>query len=509
MYILTTQQTRAEEQRGADNNISYEKMMTAAGRNAAQILMREFPDADRIAVVCGKGRNGGDGIVAAAQMRSAGKKVYLILAAGKPTDELSAKMYDKARVGGMMIYDYTKSPESCDAALRSCDLLVDAVLGIGIKGNLRGGIASLAALYNEIKAPKAALDIPSGINADGGALPGLWFHADCTVTMHTKKPAHVLYPAAAACGRVFIAPIGFPPAPESAYLTETNERLVSSTMPARRPDAHKGDFGFALSVCGSRNMPGAAILAARTAAESGAGLVGAAFPDGAYNALTAQLCEPVFIPCEGAEDGGFSGNAVQALSARLPSASAVLFGCGVGRGAGAAEVLRFLIKNVYQPLIIDADGINLLSENIDLLKERPAPTLLTPHPGEMSRLTGLTAAEINADRVSAARKFAEKYGVDLLLKGRGTLIAGPEGRVFLNPTGNPGMATGGSGDMLSGLILSLTAQGVPLFRAAVCGAYIHGAAGDLAAEKYSEMGVTPTRMLEALPRVLLQLEKKK
>ena len=509
MLVLTAEQIRAEERRGVENGLTFEKMMLNAGNNAAQVLMREFPSAERIAVVCGKGRNGGDGFVAARQFRANNKKVYVILACGRPTDELSMKMFERTVSEGILVYDYAKSPESCATALHNSDLLVDAVFGIGFRGKLRSGAAALAAVYNAAKAPKAALDIPSGLCADSGELPELWFHADCTVTMLAKKPVHVLAPACAACGRTPVVKIGFDPAPESAFLTETDRSFVRDAHPERRADAHKGDFGFALSVCGSRNMPGAAILAARAATESGAGLVGAAFPEAAYGALTAQLCEPVFVPCTGDADGGFSADAIPQLAKRLPDASAVLFGCGVGRGDGAAKLLRYLMKNTFRPLIIDADGINLLAENIDVLKERPAPTLLTPHPGEMSRLTGLTAAEINADRIGAAVRFAEKYGVCLLLKGRGTLIVSPDGRRFINPTGNPGMAVGGSGDLLSGIILSLAAQGVPLFEAAVSGAYIHGAAGDIAAREYSMAGTTPLRMLSTLPRVLSQLEKKK
>ncbi len=509
MLILTAGQTRAEEERGVRSGISYEKMMRFAGGNAAELLMREYPDANRIVVVCGRGRNGGDGFVAAQRFRAENKKVYIILADGSPTDELSKRMYERTRVAGILAYDFTKSPDSCRATMNACDLLVDAVFGVGFRGALRPATAALAEIYNTVNAPKAALDIPSGLCADSGALPGLWFRADCTVTMHAKKPVHALAPASAACGKVLVADIGFAPEPEQIFAYETDARFVADSLPTRRADANKGDFGFALSVCGSRNMPGAAIIAARAAVESGAGLVGAAFPDAAYGAMTAQLCEPVFIPCASCEDGGFSAEAVNALSARLSSADAALFGCGVGKGEGAEEVLRYLIKNMFQPLIIDADGINLLAENIDLLKERSAPTLLTPHPGEMSRLTGLTAAEINADRVGNARKFAAKYGVNLLLKGRGTVIASPLGELFINPTGNPGMATGGSGDMLSGLILSFAAQGMPLFEAAVSGAYVHGAAGDLAARAYSMAGTTPLRMLRMLPRVLSQIEKKK
>ncbi len=507
MIVLTSEQIRAEERRGAESGIGFETMMTAAGENAGEALCRMFPDAERVAVVCGKGRNGGDGFVAARYLKQHGKKVYLILAFGAPTQELCVKMYGLTRSSGILAYDFVKSPESCASAMKTCDLLVDAVFGIGFSGALRGNTADLAELYNSLPAKKAALDLPSGLSADRKDVPALYYHADATVTMHAKKPCHILSPAAEACGETAVVSIGFEPAPADVFLTETERRYVVSCFRPRARDSHKGSYGTALSVCGSRNMPGAAVMAAKAAAESGAGLVCAAFPERAYQALTAHLCEPVFLACPDDAEGGFSADAVKTVDARLPSATAVLFGCGAGQGEGAGKLLDHLIRNTYNPLIIDADGINLVASHKDVLKERPGPTLLTPHPGEMSRLTGKTAAEINADRIGAARDFALKYGVHLLLKGSGTVIASPQDKIFLNPTGNPGMAVGGSGDVLSGMILSFAAQGLSLFDAAVCGAYLHGAAGDLAAQRYSMAGTTPLRMLEALPEVLLQIEK--
>ncbi|MBR1811655.1 MAG: NAD(P)H-hydrate dehydratase [Clostridia bacterium] len=507
MYILTAAQMRAEEARGFASGISYGTMMRTAGNAVADLLEQRFDDMQTVTVVCGKGKNGGDGFVAAKRFAQQGKKVYIVLAMGQPTDALARKMYLEALGRGLMIFDYQKVPQHCKTVMQRADLLIDAVFGIGFAGDLRGSVREIAELYNTCGAYKAAVDLPSGLSADSPALPTLYFHADYTVTMHTLKPVHFFAPAQAACGEVLIADIGFPPHPaDTNALFAPDQAYIKACFPLRKAESHKGTYGYALSVCGSKTMPGAAVLAARAAGECGAGLTAAAFPDGAYFPLTAHLTEQIFIPCQAEESGGFSYAAVNDLKAAVKRASAILFGCGVGTGNGAAAVLEYLLTNTDKPLIIDADGINLLALHKDILSARNAPTLLTPHPGEMSRLTGLSVAEINADRTETAKAFAAAHNVTVLLKGHRTVIAAPDGSVFINPTGNPGMAVGGSGDMLSGMILSFAAQGLNLTAAAVCGAYLHGSAGDAAAKRYSMRGTTPLRMLEMLPQVLAALE---
>lgn len=507
MLVFTEEQMRKEEERGFLSGISYEQMMRTAGENAADLIDGKGLSLRRVCILCGKGKNGGDGFVAACRLAERRHRVSVVLAMGEPKDELARKMYEEAKSRFLSIADYTKDEELCLDWMEKADCLVDAVFGIGFRGELSGSLRVLAEKYNAASAYRIALDIPSGIPADQNELPAQYFHTDMTITMHGLKPALAFAPTEKACGDIQVADIGFSLSEASAYLCEKTEfSRVKGFFHPRSETSHKGSFGRALSICGSYSMPGAPVLAARAAVECGAGLTEAAFPEPAYPAIASKLTEPIFLLCDADENGAFSQRSVERFRFAVEKANAVLFGCGVGTGRGCEAILRFLLRESHGPLILDADGINLLAANKDVLKERSAPTLLTPHPGEMARLTG-TAIPVTAwERIRLASDFAKEYGVNLLLKGHRTLIADPNGRVFCNPTGNAGMATGGSGDLLAGMILSFASQGMPLFQAAVAGAYLHGAAGDLAAKRWSMMGTTPTRMLDCIPSLLSKIE---
>ncbi len=507
MLVLTEEQMRWEEARGFAGGVSYEEMMRTAGEKAADLIDERDLPLRRVCILCGKGKNGGDGFVAACRLAQLGHRVSVVLALGEPSDELSKKMYDETACRFLSIVDYTRDPALALDWMEKADCLVDAVFGIGFRGELGGGLRALAEKYNAASAYKVALDIPSGIAADRNELPDLYFHADMTVTMHALKPALAFAPTEKACGEIQIADIGFAAAEMAPHLCEkTGFSRVAGFFRPRAELSHKGTYGFALSVCGSFDMPGAAVLAAGASVVCGAGLTVAAFPKPAYPAIASKLTEPVLLPLAADEAGAFSDLAIERLRPAVQKASAILFGCGVGTGQGSNAVLRFLLAEADCPLILDADGINLLAANKDIGKERSAPILLTPHPGEMARLTGCAVPTDAASRVRLAADFAAERGVFLLLKGHRTLIASPEGKVFCNSTGNAGMATGGCGDLLAGMILSFAAQGMPLFHAAVAGAYLHGAAGDLTARQDSMMSTTPSGMLRRLPSLLSKIE---
>lgn len=508
MYVLTADMMRREEERGYNLGVSYEKMMRTAGNNTADVILDLYAGLQTFTVVCGKGKNGGDGFVVASKLAKAGKRVYIILSMGYPSDDLSEKMYKETYRHGILSIDFKKNPNGCRSLMSKSDCLIDAVFGIGFKGEIKGSLAELAGFYNSLQCKKVAVDIPSGLSCDISDVPEIYFNTDVTVTMHTKKPVHIFAPSSKKCGCVYTVGIGFdlPEAVESdIYFTDID--YVRTKFPQRSADSHKGSYGFVLSVCGSYKMPGAAVMAAESAVLSGAGLVAAAFPDRAYNAISSKLAEQIYVPCPSDSSGEFAENSSETLSAYMKKASVILFGCGAGTGNGSMKTLEYIIKNADCPIIIDADGINLLSVNINLLKELKVPCLITPHPGEMSRLLKRDVAYINANRIDCARDFAKKYNISVLLKGNKTVICSSDGGTFINTTGNPGMAVGGSGDILSGITASFTAQGLSVFEAAVCGAYVHGAAGDLAAEKYSMLGTSPRRCLDEMPYVLLQIEK--
>lgn len=286
----------------------------------------------------------------------------------------------------------------------------------------------------------------------------------------------------------------------------TTREYVAERILPRTADSHKGTYGTLLTLCGSYGMAGAALLCARGALRSGVGLLRAAVPHSVYPLLVEAVPEAVFLPVE-EQDGCFSAAAIPALTNVLTTADGVVVGCGMGRGEEQTAVVRHVLTHSTVPVILDADGINAVSSHILAEEARSAPLILTPHPGEMARLMGLTTAEVQADRQAVACRLAREMGAVVVLKGHRTLIAAPDGTVMENPTGNPGMATGGSGDVLAGIIGSLVAQGLAPYEAAVCGAYLHGAAGDLAAAKHSEHGMLPTDLIEELGSLFLQFEK--
>lgn len=288
--------------------------------------------------------------------------------------------------------------------------------------------------------------------------------------------------------------------------TITTKEYVAQYVRPREADSHKGTYGTLLIVCGSYGMAGAVLLCARGALRSGVGLLRAAVPRSVYPLLVEAIPEAVFCPVA-EQNGCFSADAVAALTDALATADAVAIGCGIGMGEGQTAVVRQILTHSTVPVILDADGINAVTPHILREEARVAPLILTPHPGEMARLMGLSVAQVQADRMAVACRLAQEANAVVVLKGHRTLIASPDGTVMENPTGNPGMATGGSGDVLAGIIGSLAAQGLPPYAAAVCGAYLHGAAGDVAAAKHSRHGMLPTDLIEELASLFLQFEK--
>lgn len=276
----------------------------------------------------------------------------------------------------------------------------------------------------------------------------------------------------------------------------TEKAFIDGLFPPRKADANKGSIGSGLIVAGSYAMPGAAVIAAAGAVNTGIGLCRLAFPDRAYNAITPHITEPVLLPCPSDEKGGFDKSAVNTVIENAKKSRAVAVGCGMGIGNGAGAVVEALIRNCKAPLILDADALNIISQDTDILLERVGKTAITPHPGEMSRLTGLSIEKIQSDRENIARNFAVRYGITVLLKGQNTVIASPDGEININPTGCPAMARGGCGDLLTGIALSFSAQGIELTDAIIAAAYIHGKAGETASEMYGERCATVERIAE-------------
>ncbi len=514
MKVLTASQMFSAEQAQVERGMSFTRLMENAGSACARVIRERLCSLESknksVCIVCGKGKNGGDGFVIARKLAEADFDVAVVEAFGLPTAEDAVLMREKV-MGMGIVPEYFWGSDAANRAMNNACIIVDAVFGTGYRYREDERVREVFEKINASFAKVFSVDVPSGLESDSGELCGCSVRADVTVAISCLKPVHVVKPARVLCGEIVIVDIGIEDGALSDVQGDTlavlNRSEAKKLFPRRPIMAHKGTFGHALSICGSRNMQGAAAIAANAALRCGAGLVTAAFPDAAYAAIAPKITEALLLPLPSNMQGTFANGAIPQILAEAEKASAVLIGCGLGVNLATKELVYSVVENCEKPLVIDADGINAVAANIDILKKIKAPVILTPHPGEMSRLTGKSIAEIESDRVGVARAFAEEYGVVVLLKGASTVVAGAGRKeAYINITGNQGMAKGGMGDMLSGIILSLLAQGVYPFDAAVLGAYIHGAAGDAAARSSSLTSLLASDSISALPGVLRTLE---
>jgi len=447
--------------------------------------------------VCCPGNNGGDGIGCAYLLRRRGWTVRCFLV-GNPEKLTadSAEMRRRLESEGGILEAYCK--ETLAAALLTADVAVDALFGTGLNAPLRGDALEAVQLLNATDVPVVSCDLPSGVSADTGEILGEAVRAAVTVTFTAAKPGLLLPPGMSCCGTLGIADIGIPKAAleTEVWLGELPDaNWVKMLLPPRAVDTHKGDYGRILLLCGSRGLTGAAAIAAKAALRTGAGLISLGVPASVYPILATKLDEVMVFPLPEDFEGRLSVESVPVIAAHLARCDACLIGPGLGRGAGVTAVVRWVAQNAKCPLVIDADGINALEGHIDIL--RACPAVLTPHDGEFARLGG----DLTAGRIDAAKQLARKTGCVVLRKGYRTIVT--DGGTFrINTTGNPGMATGGSGDVLSGILLALLGFGLPLMDAAAAAAWLHGAAGDLAAAEIGQYGMTPTDLIERIPRLL-------
>lgn len=510
MKVYTCAQMRKIEENANNGGMSYITMMENAGKACFNTLIKAVAKDEKpsVCILCGKGKNGGDGFVIARYLKNAGFDVSVVLTDGKPKADEAIQMFEKLE--NIEFLDCFEDKNSAVSCIQKSDCIIDCIFGIGFKGELSGYAAELAGMINKMKKTVVAVDIPSGLEGDSGKVNGAALKADYTFAISCLKPVHVLKPASSYCGKVFVVDIGFD---KSCYETDVSaiyeiadRRFVKERLIKRTSESNKGTYGKLLCVCGSRNMQGAAVLCTNAAIKSGAGIVISAFPEKAYSAIAPKATEALMLPLKDDKSGFISFDAEGNVLKALKSATAVVVGCGLGNIEATKRIVNCVIRQAKCPIVLDADGINAVSSNINILKSASVPVVLTPHPGEMSRLTGKTVEEIQSDRVNIAKEFAQKFDVTLILKGNNTVIALSDGRVFVNTTGNAGMAKGGSGDVLAGITGSFLAQGMSADDAAVCAVYIHGLCGDLTAKKYSMTGMTPSMMIDRLPKLFSKFE---
>jgi len=517
MYLVTAELMRQID-RAATNKLrlSSLELMENAGRGIAERLILQNiidPSSDaKVVIFCGKGNNGGDGFVVGRYLYDAGidVRIFFIGAANKLSDD--ARINRNSAVETGVAVEEIKSVNDIDPNLH-CTHIIDAIFGTGFQGVPHGLAAELIEYINRKNATVISIDLPSGLNADNGQHEGAVVRADFTFTLAIPKYGLYLSPGRELAGQVEIVQIGIPDEDiEKLKLPHQliTADMVASKLPKRKPDGHKGDFGYLLIIAGSTGLTGAAELTANSAMRSGCGMVRVACPDSTQPVLAAKLTEIMTHPLpDVAKKGALALRGLGEIRQLALDYDALAFGPGIGRHHETIELVKRFVADNEKPIVIDADGLFALSPKTDVLKQSKAPMLLTPHAGEFKRLSGLDAPTDIHERFKVALLFSKEYGVTLLLKGSPTIIATPSGDCYLNPTGNSGMAKGGSGDVLTGIIASLMAQGLSVEDAAVCGAYIHGLAGDFAADALTPRAMIAGDIIDFLPGAFELLERPK
>jgi hydroxyethylthiazole kinase-like uncharacterized protein yjeF len=459
-------------------------LMESAAGAVTDVIAERFAEARRVVVACGPGNNGGDGLAVARQLRCRGFSVdAALLVAESDLRGDAATQLQLARSFEVPVHRYASNASRLAGLLRGASVVVDALFGTGLDRPLKGRWAEAVRMLNAAGAPVVAVDMPSGLQGSSSETVGATVEASVTVTFAAPKLAHVLPPACWRCGEVAVAEIGIPPwvVEKQARLGLVESEDVAGWLPKRAVDAHKGNFGHLLVVAGREGRAGAAALAARAGVTLGSGLVTVATARGAVRPIQAQVPEAMVDPLPAGEDGAVSGRGLQAS---LKKATALAVGPGLGLSDGPRQLLATVLSEWAGPLVLDADALTLLAGRLKELRGRTAATVLTPHPGELGRLLGVPTAEVVRDRLGAAVEAAKRSGAVVLAKGARTVIASGEGWNLVNQTGTPGLASGGAGDVLTGAIGALLAQGLAGREAAAAGAWLHGRAAEIAGEQY-------------------------
>ncbi|MEZ5333358.1 MAG: NAD(P)H-hydrate dehydratase [Thermoanaerobaculia bacterium] len=511
MRVLTAEAMAQVDRRAIEElGLPGAVLMENAALGVVEALEDEAPGAGSALLLCGPGNNGGDGLAVGRHLAIRGWQVEIFLFAPAPPSGDAAMQLDVVRRMGLPVRSLD-GPEAVRAALasgRESDVVVDALFGTGLSRPLEGDLASLVEGLSDVPGLRLAVDVPSGLHGSRWDVPGPAFRADVTVTFGAPKIAHVLLPAALLAGRIAVADLGIPLSlleEAEGDLELLEARQLGLLLGGRARDAHKGTYGHLLVVAGSRGKSGAAVLACRAAVRSGAGLVTAAVPAGILSEVASGSVESMTLPLADDGTGEVAEAAVDEVLEACEGRDAVALGPGLGRSADVLRRLRRVVLSAPLPLVLDADGLIAFADDLAALRDRPAETVLTPHPGEMAALLGGSIGDVQADRPAAVRRAAEASGCHVVLKGAPSLVATPGGRIGINPTGNPGMATGGTGDVLTGVVGALLAGGLDGGDAARLGTYLHGLAGDLALEAGDEAGLRAGDLVEALPAALSEL----
>lgn len=481
-------------------------LMENAGQGCVNVLEDYFDlDGLSVLVLCGHGNNGGDGFVIARLLQNRGAQVMVILLGKGSQLKKDAQLnYTLAKKAGIKVYESVQmSKIRRYHQMSDPDVIVDAIFGTGFTGEPRGIHKNVMDFVNSSPAFILSVDIPSGVHGDTGQFRTTCVIADATATMCLPKRGHYLYPGRECCGDLHIVDIGIPYKKISEGFPHIMEfETIRSLIPVRPPDGHKGTFGNILIIAGARGFSGAAAMAATAALKTGAGYVRLAAPHGILNALESRLLEVVKIPLEQTAQETIGPRALGTLIPHLASADSIIIGPGLTTHPETCEFFHSVLPFLDKPTIIDADALNIIAQHPACIKQMPAPCIFTPHPGELSRLTDLSAQSINDTRVDLTPRLAAKWKTTIVLKGAPTVIATPKGSSFVNPTGNSGLASAGSGDVLVGMIGGFLTQRCSPLEAALLGVFLHGLSADLAAEDKNEYSLMAGDLIDYIPEAI-------
>lgn len=512
MKLVTADQMRHLDQQAVKAGISLEQLMEKAGLGAAQYVRKMLGNVRgrRILVLAGPGNNGGDGLVAARHLHDWGAEVRVYLLARRRSDDNNYLELVKREID-MADAEDDAPFAALDRFLSDAELVLDALLGIGAQRPIE---ANLATILNRLRKARegrqpprlVAVDVPTGLNSDTGAVDPHCVAADATVTFGLSKVGLHTLPGSRYAGHVEVVDIGIPAAATAAVKVQLlTPEWVAGVLPSRPLDANKGTFGRVLVVGGSENFVGAVRLAAAGASRVGAGIVTVACPRSIYGMVAAGLTEATYLPLA-EKDGGISERATSSVLDLLGDFDVLLLGCGLGRRSATMAFVRTLLFSLKADtrlgIVLDADGLNILAGTPNWPAQINVPMIMTPHPGELRRLTGRAIPEIQSDRLGAAIRHASEWNQEIVLKGAHTVVATPDERAAVSPFANPALATAGTGDVLAGAIAGLLAQGLGRFEAAACGVYLHAAAGERVREKLGETGAVAGDLLPELPLVM-------
>jgi NAD(P)H-hydrate epimerase len=511
LKIVTSEEMQSLDKRTIEElGIPGMVLMENAGRAVYERIIRRIDRNNCVIILAGRGNNGGDGFVVARHLFNNGYKVKIFLMAKK--EDLKCDALLNCLVAEKIGLSIKEILSDHDVRLLSSeldrgDLLVDGLLGTGIKGGARGLIAEVIKIVNNTGKTVIAIDTPSGLDCTTGHVEGPCIKAAETVTFCLPKRGMFIFPGGLYVGNLVVADISIPgdfwEKDENLYTHLITSEMIRENLPVRELDSHKGNCGRVLVMAGSPGLTGAAALAGESSLRTGAGLVTVAVPESLNHIMEIKLTEVMTKPLPETPGKTISMKAFDIISGI--NADSMAIGPGLSAEKETGELVRKLISTSNIPLVIDADGLNLLSEDISVLSKHACPIILTPHPGEMARLTGLTLKEIKADPVIVAREFSMKWNVYIILKFARSIIATPDGHIYFNPTGNPGMATGGSGDVLTGIVSSFLARLTPLY-ACLCGTFLHGLCGSLASKDIGEESLIAGDLIDYIPDAFSKLK---